>query len=161
MESLSHTALKAMSVEQLKEVFTGAWNQYREYFYLLERKMSYFGLKKWSETLPWCHPAARYIDLKLHQREFRGKRVKTWVKNEWRGWTDNNRNVLYCRMYDKSEANKRAKGRESHWRIRTDGSGGQHLCEESTSPKTSATVRRLGARSLLCIHLSTCVKQGE
>ena len=69
-----------MTVEQLKEVFTVVWNQYREHFYLLERKMSYFGLKKWSETLPWSHPAARYIDRKLHQREFRGKRVKTWVK---------------------------------------------------------------------------------
>ena len=73
MESLTRNALKQMTIEQLKEAFKDGWNQYREHFDVLEKQLSYYGLYNWSKTLAWSHPAARYIDRKLHQREFRCK----------------------------------------------------------------------------------------
>ena len=77
MDSLTLGCLQKMTIEQLKDAFKYAWNQCGEYFYVLENQLSYYALKKWSMTLAWCHPAARYIDRKLHQRKFRGKCVKS------------------------------------------------------------------------------------
>ena len=60
-------SLREMTIEQLKEVFKYSWNSYSQYFYLLEDKLSYYALRKWSKTLHWSHPAARRIDFKTAQ----------------------------------------------------------------------------------------------
>lgn len=100
MESLKVLALKKMTVEQLKEVFEFYWNSFSMYFHFLENKMSYFLLEKWSKTLNWSHPAARSIDLKLHRREFRGKKTKASTAIECK--QKNNHYIFYTRLPKKN-----------------------------------------------------------
>lgn len=82
MESLKVLTLQKMPVEQLKQVFEFYWTTFSMYFHFLEARMSYFQLEKWSKKLKWNHPAARIIEIKLHRREFWGKKTKASTEIE-------------------------------------------------------------------------------
>ena len=72
MESLKSLAIEKVPKDQLMKLMEMYYVHFREYFPLVEACLTYWEMKKWSDSLPWNHPVARRLCKKMHQHEFRG-----------------------------------------------------------------------------------------
>ena len=72
MKTLKELAVNKLKTGELKEVMEHYYFHFREFFPLLEARLTYW-MTKWSKTLPSNHPAVIRLSKKVHQHMFRGK----------------------------------------------------------------------------------------
>ena len=73
MKTLKEIAVKKLTTGELKELMQHYYYHFREFFPLLEARLSYWQMTKWCKTLSSSHPAVIRLSKKVHQHLFRGK----------------------------------------------------------------------------------------